>query len=571
MIFNPSEQWPTNGDGTFDLPPLESAANPTVIKWRGVRFADVAKELYYEHDGLDFSRDFQDDDVCANTGEPPDLNPSTIQWLRKHTPEEVTWENMTSMSVLYYFMASYALSEAIGAVGEGLTNSVPIESAFYDNFHLPDDSDYNIFKEATAGNEQADEGGVDTSMKTLTLAVSYAHKNFNTEGLLKANQYQIAQLEAILCAIRKNPPANTEYIRLWTDNSHAKQLARSKKKEHSKWIFHGLLPYAVFPVIWLSSGDETDKISMWCICEQILADGALGCLFSIEQPHKPCFPLIGKQIYSNQLPAKAIKTVGDGLSINRSLSKLAAAIHSGVLDDTATYHIADAQELIRLSYYMTRFGDVSMAHAVNCEKCLHATFREHHGFITALHECCDLYREDGDKHLQLRVNRTRTPFSYPRVRARRGYVDWHGVREFAPGAGRFAKFLPPVFVQKFKKNIHIVTVDHDGLPSSEYCVLVSAYPCSDGPIRYMVLLVHGRNLFSSDCSVLYSVRLNVKDLTALHGGVQERDLNGKVFEMFWHPQMDKVLVHLEFRGFADVSSVTWGVWGLKSSTENEEG
>ncbi|KAI0563119.1 hypothetical protein FGB62_46g00 [Gracilaria domingensis] len=445
LIFNASEEWPTNGEGTFDLPPLESAANPTVINWRGVRFADVTKELYYEKDGLEFSCDFKSMNVCARTGESPDINPTALQWLYKHTPVQVKWENLTAMSGLYYIMAGISLREAVQAIG---------------------DSESNIYWDIYAEREHKD-SDVDSNLHTLTLAVFYAHKGPQSQGLLKANEFQIAQLEDLLSAIRENPPSNTKYVRLWTDGVNSAHLATSETKERSKWIFHGLLPYAVFPVAWLSSGEEKDEISMWSTCEQILADGALGCLFSISQSSSACYPLIGKEFYCNRLPATAVKTVGNGLSINQNLAKLAAAIHSGVLDDTVTYHIADAQNFIRLSYYMTRKADVSMAHAVNCEECLHATFREHQGFLTALHECCDLYRTDTDEDLQLRLNKTWISYPYPKVRARRGYVDWHGIREFAPGAGRFAKLMLPVFAETFKENLHIVAISHNGLPSLE--------------------------------------------------------------------------------------------------------
>eukprot|EP00178_Gracilaria_changii_P010534 TRINITY_DN30637_c0_g1_i1.p1 TRINITY_DN30637_c0_g1~~TRINITY_DN30637_c0_g1_i1.p1 ORF type:complete len:680 (+),score=91.42 TRINITY_DN30637_c0_g1_i1:95-2134(+) len=574
MLPNTKEEWPTTGEGTFNLPPLESAVNPDVMDWRGVRFADVAKGLYYENDSMDSLRDLKDKNVCARTREPPIMDEHSMEWLNLHTPNEILWANMTSMSGLYFLMSSTALKEASHVIGEGFTNSVPVQKAYFTNFHEPTEEDYNIFENHQSNPSTTED--VHRSMKTLTLAVSYSHQNKKSNSLLRANEFQIAQLEDILAAIRDKPPTNTEFVRLWTDGAHRKKMLSTEAKDRPKWILHGLLPYAVFPVALLHSQNEAERASLWTSCEQILADGGLGCLFSHYSSPEIRFPRFGKLQYSRVMPCNTIKTVGDGLSVNKNLTKFAAAIHSGVLDETITYHIADAQELIRLAYYMTRKGNVNVAHGVNCEECLHATFRENIGFVSAFHACADLYNENWDKELSLRLNKTQVSYPYPLVRARKGYVDWHGIRELVPGAGKFAKLMIPYFASKCKKNMHIVSLYHIDTPDLHFGLVVSAYPYDEGPVMYIVLLVHGRNLFGSTCKVLFSVRLNVIDLKKLHDGVQRKELNGRVNELFRHPEMDQLLSQMEFRTFLNVSQVRWGVWGVgnklnEAKAEDEEG
>lgn len=338
------------------------------------------------------------------------------------------------------------------------------------------------------------------------------------------------------------------------------KMATIKSEDRPKWILHGLIPYAVFPVAWLSSGEDTEKASLWCNCEQILANGGLGCL-SARTGH---FPRFENRKYSRIMPGNAIKTVGHGLSLNSNLEKLAAAIHSGALDDSVTYHIKDAQELIRLAYYMTRPGPVNMAHAVNCEECLHATFREHMGFVSALASCSDEYDESDDEDLRLRLNNTEVSYPFPFIRARRGYIDWHGVRELAPGAGRFAKLNMTFFWEAVKKDMHIVTLQYKKEPNINYCLLVSARKISNGAVRYIVLLVHGHSLFSENCKVFYSVKLNIIDLKVLHDGVCRKALHGMVSDHFCHPDMDIMLKEFQLQRFFDISSVHWGAWGLKN-------
>ncbi|KAI0560625.1 hypothetical protein FGB62_107g123 [Gracilaria domingensis] len=477
---------------------------------------------------------------------------------------------MTASAAWYLVQSLFALNEANKSIAEGFSNTIPIEEAYYSNFRMPDGTECNVFGSKSCSTSDALHlDHIHESWATLTLAVSYSHTVEHSGTLLKANQFQISQLEDILSAIRENPPLGTKYVRIWTDGAHSKTMAASKGKDRPKWIFHGLLPYAVFPVAWLSSGDETDKASMWCSCEQLLGDRALGCLFSLKGGRIPPF---GKLIYcgSNIDRTKVVKTVGDSLSINRNLTKLAAAIHFGVLDESVTYHIADAQELIRLAYYMTRNGLSSMVHAVNCRECLHATSRESLGFMTAINACCDLYDESAENVLQLCLGPTRISYPYPIVRARKGYIDWHGFRELVPGAGRFVKVTPPIVLEKYTGHMRIVSVYRNNLPSTAYALLVAAYPCSDGSTRYFVLLIHVQNLFSVNCRVFYSVRLNIKDLAKLHHGVKHEALSGEVSELLRHPELDQLLSQFEFRIFHRTSEVSWGRWGLSRRTKQRE-
>eukprot|EP00178_Gracilaria_changii_P006974 TRINITY_DN22449_c0_g1_i1.p1 TRINITY_DN22449_c0_g1~~TRINITY_DN22449_c0_g1_i1.p1 ORF type:complete len:228 (-),score=30.99 TRINITY_DN22449_c0_g1_i1:749-1432(-) len=222
--------------------------------------------------------------------------------MYKHSRFPARWDNMTAMCTQSYCYATISLREGTRAIAQGFSNAVPIGEAYYSNFHMPDDNETNLFDSGPSNtsdteSEQSNHQSIDDQFATLTLAVSYAHKVKQSDHLLKADQFQINQLEQLLSAIRENPPGYTRFVRLWTDVALSRRMAMIEPKDRPKWILYGLLPYTVFPVAWLRSGDETDKASMWSSCEQILADGGLGCLFLGMPGLEPEVPPLAKQKY----------------------------------------------------------------------------------------------------------------------------------------------------------------------------------------------------------------------------------------------------------------------------------
>lgn len=304
---------------------------------------------------------------------------------------------------------------------------------------------------------------------------------------------------------------------------------------------------------------------MWSNCEQLLADGGAGCLFALRKGIDP--PRFCKDGYCGPIKdpdRKALKSIGDGLSVNRNLKRMCATIHSGIFDEMVTYHIADAQLLIKIAYYMMRTTrDVSLVHAVNCNPCLNATFREYQGFYRALHATADRVNHGADKNLGLRLNKTRWRLPYPKVRARRGYCDWHGVREVVPGAGRLARLLDLLPAQRFavakfrEQHTFVGMVSENDVESDRTCLAIAAFPSGEAT-SYIALLVSGEALFSTSARIEYSVRLNIWDLERLHASVQSFQVSGRASDYFKHPLYDAVLSSLELKAMLKMTEVSWG-------------
>ena len=453
---------------------------------------------------------------------------------------------MTHRMPLSYAMISFASPRAHSFILRGLTNAVTIENMKYEDFNIPK-SERKILGDIS---------------DTLILAVSYAHKSENAvDGLLKANRTQIAQLKDVLEAIRRDPPTGTKYVRLWCDQVLSKRLQSTTTRP--SWILYGLIPYAIYPVISLYSGDDTDSLSMWSACEQILSDGGNGCLFSTKYDHRERPPEFCKQLYAGNPELDVVKSVGDGLSMNENLCRLSGIIHSGLLDETVTYHISDAQQLIRLAYYMTRTAkNVSLFHAAECQPCLNSMCRDDSGFHAAVARAADVYDVEGESsgnshNICKRLNRTRISYAYPKVRARRGYVDWHGVREFLPGAGLLAKSIAPDFFHLYKQNTSYVRVEENGSLSDTNGLVVLNIVAKAGFMLYIVLFISGYRLFSDSPRLDYSARLNFLNIEKFNETFLYGKLNGNVSTFFRHPVLDQVLQKLKFAD--EVDSIRWGI------------
>lgn len=442
-----------DGDDTLGYPPLELERRDLMLQWRGVRFGSITEELYYEADGSNISEnEWLGVTCCAETGCKVDLGNENPWALCADAPEEVHWENAHLSSIFYQSQVEQSSNSLKEYIGKGLSNAVLVANARYENFNIPD---------------PVDQVKIDPKF-IMTIAVCYVHKTEEANGLLKADDFQIAQLETILTAVRKNAPKWARYVRVWTDQALEFNLREggSSSNPRPKWILHGLLPFAVFTTAVLFSGDHNDEMSTWPLCEQILAEGGCGCLFLSNL--RPKGPVFCKEIDSStdfecvsevEYTGKSIsvlKTVGDGLSVRANLRRLSSVIHAGVLDDTITYHIADAQVMLRLSYFITNAKSdehLPFTHAFDCDACLNATYRENAGYFFALKICSDNHMPREAWGLQRIRCQVRFSFPYPKVRSRRGYETGHGVREFLPGAGRFAKGTFSDMTRDFRKNL----------------------------------------------------------------------------------------------------------------------
>lgn len=573
------EAWPRTKCNDFGLSPLETSSNALQKIWRGVRFSSVYEEFYYEpdNDNGELSEPLQPGDVlpnsCIATGE--DLSNFPAKNLSiMHSPVHAEWSNLIFTARMSVLMLAPGIGDAIPYIEMGLSNPVPLDQVTISAFRVP-------------RYEEKEDCGVENfdSFSCLNIVVSYTHQIDEARretSILKASEGQWNQLEEILRGIREQAPDDVKFVRLWTDQILSARI-RSKKnmagkegtevtppKNQISWVVYGLLPYVIYTVASLQSDKLSDSVSMWSACEQILGDAGAGILISVPAVLQIGRPKLCKDaLYGPSRSSSTLFVAGDRLSVSRCFERLAFAIHSGLLDDMVTFHISDAQALIRFSYYITRITDSNIFHGLNCESCLTVTRREHLEFHWALHNASDRIDENVEPDLRRRLTRYRASYAYPKARARQGFISWHGYREFVPGAGRVARFAEEPMSTQFRKHCYYARFQPNAgnEDSNQLCLVVAAVPFvkESWITNYIALLVRGQNLYNSrESKVEWSVRLNFIDLEKFHVTFKDhRDslLGNKLTDLFRHPDLDAILEHLQIsktQPFHLLSSLRWG-------------
>lgn len=576
------EAWRRNASIDFGLSPLETSSSSQQKIWRGVRFSSVYEEFYYEPDNFDFDRPYgEKSNVCLETGEDLSQFPG-VGWYRKHGPTQALWSNLITTFRLGVVMLAPGVADALPYIEMGLSNPVPVDGLTVSAFRAP-------------GPDESEDCGVEDFdwLSCINIAVSYTHDTGGTPGgspILKASREQLAQLEDILLSLREHTPYGVKFVRLWTDQILSEKLKQAKDHNGGSgkdgilptnkisWVVYGLIPYVIYTVACLQSNRSTDSVSMWSACEQILGDAGAGILISTKALFEIGFPAVCKDRMtchdnSRTSEAKSFLIVGDRLSVPRSFQRLAFAIHAGLLDDMVTFHIADAQALIRFSYYITRTTEVHLFHGLNCETCLTRTGREAFGFHFAVHNVGDWFDQETSADLRLRLNRCRASYPFPKARARRGFVSWHGYREFAPGAGRVARFAEEPMSSNFRKHSYAIRVQdkNENGDSGQWCVALAAVPFVKETwiTNYIVLLVHGRDLYNRCQNLVeWSVRLNFNDIEKFHSMFQksrEELFNSRLSDWFHHPEFDEILKGLEVCKEESLRLLSELGWGYSSA------
>lgn len=521
-----NDLWSRTETSSFGQPPLEAWRLHLPVPWRGARLGDVINALYYEADGYNPHVHPAPHPNCNPDNQIPlPFFPQVAHLPLCITSDLVEWDNIGTAIQSYDNFIRGNMSHIAQYVKLGLSNAISISNLSYDQFSLD-----NL------------EESPELHDGTLVLAISYSHFP-SVVGVLKAVDFQIAQLETIFEALRAAPPPSITHVRLWTDQVLSRRLRASPNRP--KWILYGLLPYAVFPVVNLFSHNHNHLSSMWSACEQLLADGGCGAFF-INLPNAS--PFLCKTGYVGPdefVVHNALKTAGDGLSPASNLARLSTYILAGLLDETLAYHLEDAQILVKLAYFLSgpayRHGDV--LHVVSCPRCLHDTQRLNTGYLAALRTSMDVYAETEDSiNVYYRVNRTMRILNYPTVRARRGFVAWHGMREFLPTAGMLARQALTTLDWPHSRRVVIALSMDDELEITQCrAVVILVVQDGQGRVGYIALWITGRRLLSEGTIVESSTRLNVIELSRMHAWFFKNEgVRGSANMMFSHPMFDEI-------------------------------
>lgn len=203
----------------------------------------------------------------------------------------------------------------------------------------------------------------------LSLVVSYRHTTAKDGHLLNIPPNEWPAVCATAAAVAEEASRNS--VRFWTDQI----LSRRKPSAALRWVSSGVLPYAIYPVLFVQQRDTdlfADLDRMWISVEHLMASFGHGLIHSgppreeDEIPHE--WPTTYIRLADNVSPTTWAFGMGGGLQT--SVRKLCAAIMCGLTRNKAMSWASDAQDLLDWASTITSallFRDIG--HTFDCSDC----------------------------------------------------------------------------------------------------------------------------------------------------------------------------------------------------------
>eukprot|EP00178_Gracilaria_changii_P007924 TRINITY_DN24600_c0_g1_i1.p1 TRINITY_DN24600_c0_g1~~TRINITY_DN24600_c0_g1_i1.p1 ORF type:complete len:629 (-),score=67.39 TRINITY_DN24600_c0_g1_i1:564-2261(-) len=272
----------------------------------------------------------------------------------------------------------------------------------------------------------ATNGALPLPQEVLSVVVSYRHTTpirghiLNIDG---TEWPEIAKTAAALCEA-----AGRTAVRLWTDQI----LSQRKPSAILRWVSSGVLPYAIYPVLYVHSNAaqlQRNLRRMWISVEHLMAAFGQGIVH------------VGDALAGDELPLEWGTTfvrvrkdvnwmLGLGNPLRSCVRKLCAALMCGLVRNKEMSWQQDAQDLLDWASAITSavlFQDI--AHSFDCDDC-----RQPLGY-TAGQRFMALYSSGvviDPKEPEVVFNGTHPRLDVPAVALQYEGKAWDGFREWIP-------------------------------------------------------------------------------------------------------------------------------------------
>lgn len=232
------------------------------------------------------------------------------------------------------------------------------------------------------------------------------------------------------------------HFALWTDQI----LSRRKPSAAMRWVSSGVLPYMMFPVVYVMRSVKQLKLDlkrMWISVEHLaaaLCHGIIHCGPPLESEQLPFeWSIVSDTDQSSDDGTQLTWMFGMGCQLKAAVTKLASVIMCGMVRNKAMSWMSDAQDLIdwacSVSSTSLRSG---FLHTFTCEECMYPRGYNHtHRYAAIINSCArivthlpvDSKGRDVDVD-NLLVNSAHPRFDVPALIFNYLGRKWDGTREW---------------------------------------------------------------------------------------------------------------------------------------------
>ncbi|KAI0561491.1 hypothetical protein FGB62_80g01 [Gracilaria domingensis] len=260
----------------------------------------------------------------------------------------------------------------------------------------------------------------------LSVVVSYRHTTEKRGYILNVNENawrNIASSASKLCEA-----AGRTAVRLWTDQI----LSCRKPAAALRWVSSGVLPYAIYPVLYLHSDAaqlRRDLRRMWISVEHLMAAFGQGLVH------------VGHALEEDELPLEWPTTfvsvqrevnwmVGLGLKLDACVLKLCSALMCGLVRNKEMSWPGDAQDLLDWASAITcSLLHRDIAHSFDCDDCrVPLGFTSRQRLITLYSTAIVINPHDPE----VLRNETHPRLDVPALSLEYEGRTWDGFREWVP-------------------------------------------------------------------------------------------------------------------------------------------
>lgn len=321
------------------------------------------------------------------------------------------------------------------------------------------------------------DASVDFSGHVLPLVISYRHTTGKEGRILNIKNNEWHDLHNTIVALCR--ASGYTAFRLWTDQ----MLSSKKPGETLRWVSCGILPYAVYPVVYIRSSNMYEELRrMWISVEHITAGLGHGIIHS------------GRALAIERLPREWSRSyieiedgcrsvtwnTGIGMQLHQVLRRLCGIIMCGFVRNKIVSWARDAQDIIEWASAMSSTViQKDLWHTFTCEDCRRPLgYTSTYRLMTLLSSSAPLFPENPG-HVW---NDTSPIPDVPAIQMTVNHGTWDGFREWVPESCLWGSSMK----------------DQDNLQQTKNKVLrnTKTIVLSDGGPRAVAVLQHEHRL---DC------------------------------------------------------------------------
>ncbi len=261
----------------------------------------------------------------------------------------------------------------------------------------------------------------------LSIVVSYRHTTPKRGYILNVEPHvwpDIVSTVATLCEA-----ASLTVVRIWTDQI----LSYRKPSAALRWVSSGVLPYAIFPVLYVGKGPgavAADLRRMWISVEHLMATMGQGLVHAGPVLSEEELPLEWPTTYIDVPDGNVTWMVGMGMPLQGAVRKLCGAVMCGLVRNKEMSWAADAQDLVDWASAISSallYRDI--AHSFDCNDCRMPVGYTSGQRMMALLSSAVVIMPESENTL---FNEVHPRLDVPAVAISLNAKSWDGFREWVP-------------------------------------------------------------------------------------------------------------------------------------------